>query len=144
MHILSFVADPWYLLFLSFPPSVAPFSGKPFFSLSTMMATSRPYQPSSPYSLQHSSPLEALGRRQNIPQPVRLPPAHSSSSSRLNPQFTYPTQNSSSSSSSHLTTPPRQQPQHPGHHLTLPRHFFTVISLAALQRQGHRKTTIRT
>ncbi len=115
---------PIHGIFFSFPSldikslSVAPFSGKPFFSLSTMMATSRPYQPSSPYSLQHSSPLEALGRRQNIPQPVRLPPAHSSSSSRLNPQFTYPTQNSSSSSSSYLTTPPRQQPQHPGHHLT--------------------------
>ncbi|KAK0231410.1 hypothetical protein IW262DRAFT_481476 [Armillaria fumosa] len=83
-----------------------------------MMATSRRYQPSSPYSLQHPSPLEALGRRQNIPQPVRLPPAHSLSSSRLNPQFTYPIQNSSGSSINHLTTPPSRQPQHPGHHLT--------------------------
>ncbi|KAG7446104.1 HCP-like protein [Guyanagaster necrorhizus] len=87
-----------------------------------MMATSRPYyQPSSPFSLHHSSPLETLGRsttRQNIPPPVRLPPAHSSNSSGLNPQFTYPAQ-SSSSSGNHLTTPPRQQPQqHSGHHLT--------------------------
>ncbi len=43
-----------------------------FFCLpSTMMATSRPYQPSSSYSLQHSSPLEALCRRRKISQPVR-------------------------------------------------------------------------
>ncbi len=42
-----------------------------FFCLpSSMMATSRPCQSSSSYSLQHSSPLEALCRRQST-QPVR-------------------------------------------------------------------------